>query len=132
MNDILSNAVKKWRQSSFVWGESDCLISLADYLVELGYDDFASEYRGQYHTEQQAAKTLYKIGLGYSELIKSTGLPETETPERGDIVLVCFGQSLAGICTGEGVVFRNARTVSELDLKRLNVKKCWKVTKCHN
>lgn len=129
MNDIVANTVKEWRRTSFKWGSSDCLISLADYLIELGLPDFASDFRETYDDEPGAQKHIDQYG-GELQLMNTSGLDHTFEPVRGDVVLILIGKHIAGLCTGESIVFRTERGVVEVGIKFVNIVQAWKVTKC--
>jgi hypothetical protein len=130
MNEIVSKTLKKWRQSKFIWGSSDCLLSLADYLVDCGHEDFGATFRGTYDDEPGAKRHIENWG-GEINLIYSTCLNFTEQPEIGDIVLVKINEPIAGLCTGEKIAFRTERGVIEIGMKFLNIIHAWKVTQCH-
>ena len=130
MNYIVSKTLKKWRQSEFVWGSDDCLLSLADYLVDCGYEDFGAIFRGTYNDEAGAKRHIENWG-GEVNLIYSTGLSFTEKPVEGDIVLVEMNDPITGLCTGERIAFRTERGVIEIEMRFLNLIHAWKVTPCH-
>ena len=130
MNDIVSETLKKWRQTSFVWGSDDCLLSLADYLVDCGYDDFGAIFRGTYNDETGAKNHVLNWG-GEINLISSTGLQSCSEIERGDIVLTVINSNITGLCTGDNIAFRTERGVVEIGKKYLNIIHAWKVNPCH-
>lgn len=130
MNEIVSKTLKKWRQSQFIWGSDDCLLSLADYLVDCGYEDFGAIFRGTYNDEAGAKRHIENWG-GEVNLIYSTCLNFTEEPVEGDIVLVEMNEPITGLCTGERIAFRTERGVIEIGMKFLNIVHAWKVTPCH-
>jgi len=130
MNDLVSKTLKEWRQSKFTWGSDDCLLSLANYLVDCGYEDFGAIFRGTYDDEAGAKNHVANWG-GEINLINSTGLCSTEEPVEGDIVLVEINEPITGLCTGERIAFRTERGVIEIGVKFLNIIHAWKVTPCH-
>ena len=78
---LLNEASKTLR-----WGEWDCGLRIADWLVErLGVPDPAVHLRGRYH-DQASCETL--IGSPYplviARLIRSAGLKRTIAPTAGD------------------------------------------------
>ena len=46
--DIIYATAHKWMATPFVWGASDCMLVLADYLVALDYIDIGDKWRGTY------------------------------------------------------------------------------------
>lgn len=131
MNDVVSQTLKKWRQTNFVWGKSDCLISLADYLIDCGYKDFAIPFRNNFNDEIGAGEFIENYG-GEIQIINTTNLKETNNPVRGDIVLVYMLKTkITGLCTGENIAFRTVRGVVEIRSHLLEQIKAWKVEKCH-
>lgn len=73
------------------WGELDCALAVADWIAHLTGSDPASEFRGRYKTGE-AALALIKSHGGFLALLTTlaarAGLPETLTPEIGDVALV--------------------------------------------
>lgn len=130
MTDVVANTVKQWRQTRFEWGLSDCFLSLADYLVETGLPDFGAIYRGKYNDEAGARECINKHGSEIG-LLNTTGLKIVAEPVRGDLVLVRIGLYIAGLYTGQSVVFRTERGVVEVDDRFLNIVQAWRVPKCH-
>lgn len=130
MIDIVSETLKKWRQTSFGYdNENDCLLSLADYLIDCGYPDFGEKFRGTFSDENGAYKHVENYG-GEEFIIAETGLIETPQPKRGDLVLVEMERKVAGIYLGEKIAFRTKRGVIEVNVKFLKIFKAWKVEPC--
>jgi len=124
---IVNTTLNKWRKMSFEWGNCDCVLSLADYLIECGYDDFAKQFRNKYKTEKEADVIIDSFG-GEFNLVNSTGLPIVEKPERGSVVLVKFERLTCGLSTGGGVAFlTETRGMIEVNLKFVKIEHCWKV-----
>lgn len=130
MNDVVLKTLKKWRQTSFGYdNENDCLLSLADYLIDCGYPDFGKKFRGTFQDEKGAYDHVEKYG-GEEFIIAETGLIETKSPKRGDLVLVEMERKVAGIFLGEKIAFRTKRGVIEVNVKFLTIFKSWKVEQC--
>lgn len=130
MTDNVSKTLQKWRQTQFGYdNEKDCLLSLADYLVDCGYRDFGVKFRGTFSTEKGAYHHVEKYG-GEEFIIAETGLTETSSPKRGDIVLVEMNRKVAGIFLGENIAFRTSRGVIEVNVRFLKIFKAWKVEQC--
>jgi len=85
----------------FVWGMHDCVLFAADAVAALTGRDHAAEFRGTYHTEEQAKAGLDGMGglQGCAALAGEPCVPLTAGP--GDIGLVSDGaRELLGVCTG--------------------------------
>lgn len=127
MIDLIEITVSEWRKTYFSWGEHDCLLSLADYLVDCGHDDFGVLFRGKYKTEKEAKKWI-EIFSGEENLINQTGMKQTNKPVRGDICLVDLGETkIAGLCKGQEIIFRSEKGVLEINMRFLKILKSWKV-----
>ena len=73
MNDNVSETLKKWRQSSFGYdNQNDCLLSLADYLIDCGYSDFGKKFRGKFNDEKGALNFISEYG-SVEKIIDETG-----------------------------------------------------------
>ena len=128
--DIVSDTLKVWRSTSFNWGETDCLISLADYLITCGYRDFGKPFRNTYNDEKGAYEHIENCG-GEKAIINKTDLLMTMKPERGDIVLVKIkDMKITGICTGDYIAFRTQQGVAEMRINFIVLLQAWRVTQC--
>lgn len=127
--DIVDQTVKFWRQTPFVYGVSDCLITIGDYAAARGYRNIASRFRETYH-DRAGAEAILEANGGHVGLIDLIGMDRCKPDDivRGDVVLWDTGTELIGaICTGDGVVGRSARTVFELNRKFVKIDTAWKV-----
>ena len=131
MTDIVDETIKKWRQTQLLWGKTDCMLSIADYLVTCGYPDYGIPFRGLYDDEDGARRYISDAG-GELEIMRRPQLQTTDNPQRGDIMLIGLQQQKIGaLCTGDAVAMRLRRGVCELNIKFLHIIEAWKVTKCH-
>lgn len=129
--DIVDKTLKKWRQSQLIWGATDCLLSINDYLVERGYPDYGVPFRGMYQDEDGAKQMIAEAG-GELEIMRRPKLKPTLTPERGDIMLVELPRyKIAALCTGNTVAMRLNRGVCECDIRFIKFIEAWKVETCH-
>ena len=134
MTDAVDQTLKAWRQSVFDYGETDCLLSIGDYIASRGGVDIASRFRGTYATER-AAMALVEAHGGPQGLIDLTGLPrivlEDDEPTRGDVVVMDTGTGPAGcvgaLCTGPGIAARLERGLIEVDRRFVRITHAWKV-----
>ena len=95
-------------RTPFVWGEWDCSLWLADWLVERGYPDPAAHLRGRYHTALGCARILGRLG-GVEGAVAScaaiAGLARAPSPRIGDVGVVkamtpAGARPVGAICTG--------------------------------
>lgn len=129
--DIVEKTLRKWRQSQLLWGKSDCMLSIADYLVSCGYDDYGTPFRGMYDDEAGARRMIADAG-GELEIMRRPKLQVTDTPERGDIMLIELSLGkVAALCTGSAVAMRLNRGVCECDIRFIKFIEAWKVNQCH-
>lgn len=128
--DIVTETIKYWRQSQFEWGKRDCLLSVADYLVSLGYADYGVPFRDKYQDEDGAKRMIAEAG-GELEIMRRPQFSVTSTPKRGDIALVQMpAHSIAAICTGQGVAMRLLRGACEIDMRFISFIEIWSVPPC--
>lgn len=129
--DMVEKTLKKWRQSTLEWGKTDCMLSIADYLVLCGYSDYGKPFRGMYDDENGAKRMIADAG-GELEIMRRPGLTTTLKPERGDIMLVeLMRYRVAALCTGNTVAMRLNRGVCECDIRFIKFIEAWKVEQCH-
>lgn len=132
---MIEETLKRWRQSRFAYGKTDCLMSLGAYAAEMGGKDVGAAWRGLYHTEEKAKAIIAAYG-GPQGLIDLAGFPRIDPADaqRGDIVVIQIrdGDKLGGICTGPGVAVRGERTVIELSRHLINIVFAWRVKPCQH
>jgi hypothetical protein len=108
---VLAATLRHWRASPFVWGESDCLMSVMTYARDvLGGRDLGAPWRGRYHDEAGAMRLLAEAG-GAIALLETAlaDLERVETPLRGDIVVARMGEAeIGGLWLGTHAAFRLA------------------------
>lgn len=124
---LLNDTIDDWRRSAFVWGQSDCLLSVGDYIAAAGHMDVASRFRGTYDTEEGAMAHVLEYE-GHEGLIDLTGLPRVDQPERGDVAVIDTGETdVAALCTGDGFVLRLERGTVEVNARFVTVVAAWRV-----
>lgn len=129
MGDLVDRTLKLWRQSPFVYGQTDCLIGLGEYAAAAGRSVAVEAFRGTYSDEAGAQMLLERHG-GHEGLIRLLGLPQImpHMAERGDIVLWNTGEYVVGaLCTGYGIAGRTDRTVFEIDRRFATLTCAWKI-----
>lgn len=135
MTDIVDETLKLWRQSAFEWGDTDCMLSIGDYVAKCGGPDLTPDYRGRYDSEAGAHAAMQPAG-GPVGIVDSSGLSRVQTPARGDIVVIDVTTPggppvlIGGLCTGSGVAIRRERGTAEISLRLVKLAGAWKVSKC--
>lgn len=99
----------------FADGTADCVLTVADWVVQNGRPDPAQPYRGRYRTALGRERIVRRDGglLAVMEAGASrAGLTATEDPATGDVgLIVCKGQSVAAICLGDRWAMKGAGLV---------------------
>ena len=75
----------------FKWGEHDCMLSVANYLLDVTGKDPAEEYRGMYDDRLSCARLTGfhedSVGL-FRKCVEGIGLIETQDPQSGDVGVI--------------------------------------------
>lgn len=128
MTDLVGITAAMWRRGGHVWGQSDCLLSIGDYIAAAGGTDVTGLFRGTYDDEAGAMAHVERYG-GHDALIDLTGAPRTDAPGRGDVAVIDTGENEIGaLCTGEGFILRLERGVIEINARFVTVLAAWKVS----
>ena len=90
----------------FAWGETDCVLILADWWRLNRGVDLAADLRGTYATAEECRAVLERHG-GVLRLVArrlaGAGAERTSEPDPGDIgVLRYDGKHIGGLCVGDG------------------------------
>ncbi len=103
----ISAFISRYRVRPFVWGECDCCLFAADWVVEQVGVDPAAQTRGRYNSAKGALKVVRQAGFDDMCAMVDSLLGERIAPlqlQRGDIALVENGGDPAlGICWGANV-----------------------------
>ena len=130
MTDAVDITLKKWRKTKFNWVEQNCLLSLADYLLEAGFPDFGDYFRNTFDDETGALQHVKSFGSVSNIIDKFTEFEETANPIRGDLIVAkMLNVDFPGLCVGDTIAFRTERSLIELQRKFVNIQKAWKVEK---
>lgn len=126
----LSNYIKKQQAKPFVWGEHDCALFAANWLLERTGRNIARQLRGCYCSEQSSIDHIQQ--LGYVDLSDAVhgllGKPikHVKLVQRGDIALLDSPQGIAcGIVCADGVVALSHRCLITVPLS--HVVAAWRV-----
>jgi|13_taG_2_1085334.scaffolds.fasta_scaffold09850_4 hypothetical protein len=80
-----------WKTRKFKWGEHDCMLSIANYLLDVTGKDPAEEYRGMYDDRLSCARLtgFHKDPIGlFRRCVEAIGLVETIVPTGGDVGVI--------------------------------------------
>lgn len=135
--DHVDRTLQLWRSRPFTWGgcvphepgRGDCLLSVGEYIAEMGCRDVTGLFRGAY-SDEASALALVSLYGGPQALIDLTGLPRTDEPGRGDVVVfdpTGQGDGIGALCTGPGIASRLERGVIEVDRRLVKILHAWKV-----
>ena len=97
---LLAEYLQAGQDTPFEWGQHDCALFAARWvLLSTGFDHF-SEWKGEYASEKGAARLMRERGFRSVADIADAHLIETPVPlaGRGDLVLDPNG--CLGICNG--------------------------------
>lgn len=103
-NEAVTAALRLWARTPFVWGESDCMLSVSDYLVDAVGVDCGTRFRGRYSSRRgcMRASGFHRDPVRpFADCVAEIPLSDTATPEYGDVGVVDFFGTIAGaICLG--------------------------------
>ena len=128
--DIVDETLHQWRSTSFVYGQSDCMLSIGRYLARTGHKDVTSRFIGRYDDHEGAQQIMADHG-GVEGLMELAGAePHYGTPDRGDVVEVVYVEDgdrmgVGGLCTGGMVAVRLERGVIEVRLGMVEIGGVW-------
>lgn len=129
--DALSVTVSLWRRSSFAWGTSDCLMSLADHVRGVTGRDPGAKWRGRYDDEAGALAFLKEAGdavLLLDEGLTGAGLQRVSDYRRGDVVACQIGEAeVGGLHTGDRVAFRMQQGAVEVGVRHVRILAGWRI-----
>lgn len=126
----LSEFIAKSRKRQWQPNVMDCCAWPAEWVMLNGHPDPMTRWRGAYATEAEAEaliaeagalEGLWRIGMG------DVGLPEVDTPEKGDIGLIRvigvhgLETVIGGICTGQRWVFLTYNGIGQCRAEHITV-----------
>ena len=131
MTDAVDQTLREWRQGRFVYGQTDCMLSIGRYLARTGHEDVTGRFVGRYDTHEGALAMRLPHG-GVQGLMALAGAAlRGGAPERGDVVEVLYQDerelcAIGGLCTGKGVALRLERGMVEVGLRFVRYRGAWK------
>lgn len=107
---ILTATQRLWRSTPFVWGSTDCMMSVFEYGRHITGIDGGAEWRGTYHDENGAIAVLAAAGGGLAGMRKGMGIigaKHVQFALRGDPVCIRIDSlEIGGIFLGEMTMLR--------------------------
>lgn len=123
---------KEAQTRSFAWGQHDCALWAADWLLVLGYPDALGDLRGRWSSHLGAARLLKRLGgLGTATgcRLAAIGVQTVSVAfaRRGDLVLIRPSRGLDGlsICTGSRAACLAPQGITFLDKAKASV--AWRI-----
>ena len=106
---MLQETLDLWRRSPFLWGQTDCLMAVANHVRDVTGRDPAAPWRGRY-SDRAGAETLMTAhggGLALAMYAMAViGMTRAANPRAGDpVVCKIGGHEVAGLWTGDRVAF---------------------------
>lgn len=95
-----------WQRSAFVWGQTDCILSMCNHVLAVTGIDPAAPWRGTY-SDEAGARAIYEPYGGPLALVRHgmaqfrTGSPVDGSP----VVASVMGHEVAGVMFGRRVGF---------------------------
>lgn len=129
--DVVDQTLHEWRSTRFIYGQSDCMLSIGRYLAGTGHEDVTAQFIGRYDTHEGALAMMMDHG-GVAGLMAMAGaVPLIGGPSRGDVLEVLYQDeeavcALGGLCTGGAVAVRLERGVVEMSLKFVRYRGAWR------
>jgi hypothetical protein len=103
--DTLSLFLTELRSRAFVWGECDCLMSVADWVLRKTDRDPASGWRGSYHSARGAYRIIKHAGgiVAHTDhCMTAIGIAQSHGIQRGDVGIVeTYAGLMGAICLRE-------------------------------
>ncbi|GHF71218.1 DUF6950 family protein [Seohaeicola zhoushanensis] len=88
----LYRELHRWASTPFIWGETDCMTCLADWVLRVRGVDPAAEIRGTYDSRGSCQREtgFFRDPVAAIERCLATigGLPRVEGPQAGDVAVI--------------------------------------------
>lgn len=88
----LTRFLEERRDMPFAWGENDCALHVADWVLRMTGEDPGADYRGRYRSAAGAARVMRRIAGGGVVAVATRAFgPPAASPflaRRGDIAAV--------------------------------------------
>jgi hypothetical protein len=125
----LCEFVEEMARTPFVWGRTDCIMSVASWVERVRGVDYAADLRGTYHDEAGCIAVL-KAGGGLPVIVarrmRAAGIGRTADPRPGDIAVVrAFGVHIGAIRIGGQWIIKGSKGV--YGLRDLQSAAAWRI-----
>ena len=113
---LVAKTISLWRRSTFVWGQTDCVLAVCNYIATATGRDPAAQWRGTYH-DDRGAQAIYEpyggvLGLvrhglalsGLKEAPRAYGRPVVAKLGHHEVAGIDMGQRVAFLVDGRGVI----------------------------
>lgn len=122
---MLAGHIEEAKEKTFAWGTHDCILWCADWVKKLTGEDLATDYRGQYESEEQAAGVIAAMGFDSLPQLVDHHLASVpvKRAQRGDIMLHPMG--MLGICGGAYAYFVTENGITKISFTLCH--KAWRV-----
>ena len=126
--DAVDITLREWRRTPFVYGLTDCMLSVGRYIASIGGIDLTAEFEGRYDDHTGAMRAMSEAG-GFSTLMKRSGMIPVDRPERGDVVGLGTedGDNIGALCTDGMIAARLERGVWEVRIGLVRFVGAWRV-----
>lgn len=105
-----------WRRSTFIWGETDCIMATMNHVREVTGIDPAAPWRGIY-SDEAGAMGIYSAWGGVLALVTHgmalAGFRQGEATDGAAVVCRIGDKEVAGIVNGNRVAFMMERGCME-------------------
>lgn len=102
----LAAFIEQRRDMAFAWGDNDCALFAADWVLEVTGRDLARDFRATY-VNARGAKDALRMYDGLASIVDATGLVRWQAPamaQRGDVALILnAGREALGVVVGAEV-----------------------------
>jgi hypothetical protein len=109
-SEAIKATMQRWMREPFEWGQSDCMLSVADYLIHAVGFDCGTRFRGKYYSRLGCARLSgFHIDpvKPFADCVAEIPLKETKSPVRGDVGVIEVHDTVAGgICLGKAWAVR--------------------------
>ena len=98
-----------WQRSRFVWGETDCLLSMCNHVLTVTGIDPAAPWRGLKYSDEAGARAIFEPYGGVLALVRHgmalAGFRTGYAMDGAPVVADVHGQEIAGVMFGNRIGF---------------------------
>ncbi len=127
----LFDTLNVWKAVPFVWGRSDCMMVLADWVWQVRGVDPAADVRGRYHDEASCEAVTGFISRPVEVMghyAARAGLEQVQQARPGDVAIIQIGNhQLGALWNGQAWVSKSERGVHVAHPRFATPLACWEV-----